>query len=184
MKLFFQTYCRCDSSLPLRLFAAIGAVFAAASVSLQSSVHRWVQFGVDGLFVRLNRSWEGAFSIRQRGAAPLAPCAAHTPRCPGVVSLCAPSGPLDFSASPHGLELGKGHYICPLGSVPDCAAAGGVVVVEATTLLVKELPPLVTVGLADRDTRRGIPAALASGQIHIHVLSGAWLQDLHPIRAE
>lgn len=171
------------SDSPLRLSAAVGAVLAAASVSLQTNFHRRVQFGVGGLFTRLGGSRAVNVYLRQRRAAPLAPHAARAPGRAGTVSLRGPPRTLDLGASPHGLELGEGHDVCPLGSVPDRAAPRRVVVVEAAALLVKQLPPLVAVGLADGNARRRFPAALASGQIHIHVLSGAWLQDLHPIRA-
>lgn len=161
-------------------------MFSAAPICLQSTVRRWVQLGVGTLVTGLESSGGGTVVVPlgERGAAALAPCTADTSCGPSVVPVRARSGPLDLAASPHGLELGKGHYICPLGSVPDCAAPSRVVVVEAATLMVKQLPPLVTVRLADRNTGRGIPTALASGQIHVHVLPGARLQDLHPIRAE
>lgn len=135
------------SGLPLWVFTAICAVFGAASVSLQSTVHCWVQLRVGTLFSGLKSSGDGALTVllRQRGAAALAPCAADTPCGPRVVPVHAPSSPLDLTASPHGLQLGKGHYIGPLGSVPDCAAPSRVVVVEAATVVVKQLPPLVTV---------------------------------------
>lgn len=115
---------------------------------------------------------------------PLAPYTADAPCGPMVVPVHAPSGPLGLAASLHGLELGEGHYIGSLGSMPDCTAAGGVVVVEAAAVGVKQLPPLVAVCLTDRNAYGGIPAALTSGQVHIHALAGARLQDLHPIRAE
>lgn len=101
-----------------------------------------------------------------------------------VVPVHAPSSSLGLTASPHGLELGEGHYIGSLRSMPDCAPPSRVVVVKAATVVVKQLPPLVTVCLADRNAWRGIPAALTSGQVHIHMLMGAWLHDLHPVRAE
>lgn len=174
------------SGLPLWVFTAICAVFRTASVSLRSAVHCWVQLGVGSLFIGLQSSRDRDVSVllRQRGAAPLAPYAADTPRGPMVVPVHAPSSPFGFTASPHGLELGEGNYIGSLGSMPDRAAPSRVVVVEAATVVVKQLPPLVTVCLADGNACRGIPAALTSGQVHIHTLTGAWLQDLHPIRAE
>lgn len=162
-------------------------MFSAAPICLQSTVHRWLQLGVGTLVAGLQSPGGGTVVVPlgERGAAALAPRAADTSCGPGVVvPVRARSGPLDLAASPHGLELGKGHDIRPLGSVPDCAAPSGVVVVEAAALMVEQLPPLVAVGLADRNAWRGIPTALAGGQIHIHVLPGAWLQDLHPIRAE
>lgn len=161
-------------------------MFAAASVSLQSAVQCWLQLGVGSLFVALQSSGDRDISVRlgQRGAAPLAPCAADTPRGPVVGPVHAPCSPLGLSASPHGLELGEGDYVGSLGSMPDGAAPSRIVVVEAATLVVKQLPPLVAVCLADGNSRRGIPTALASGQVHVHMLTGAWLQDLHPIRAE
>lgn len=168
---------------PRWLSTAVGAVLAAASISLQSNFNRRVQFGVGGLFVELSGSWAVAIHLRQRRAASLAAHAARAPGRAGTVSLCGPPRTLGLGASPHGLKLGQGHDVCPLGSMPDCAAPCCVVVVEAAALLVKQLPPLVAVRLADRNAWRRFPAALASGQIHIHVLSGAWLQDLHPIRA-
>lgn len=174
------------SALPLRVFTAICAMFGAASISLQSAVHCQVQLRDGSLFIGLQSSGDRAVTVRlgQRGTEPLAAHAAETPCDAMVVSVCAPSRLLGLTASLHGLELGEGHYISSLGSVPDCTAPSRVVVVEAAALVVKQLPPLVTVCLADRNAWRGIPATLTSGQVHIHMLTGARLQDLHPIRAE
>lgn len=171
------------SNSPLRLSTAVGAVLAAASISLQSNFHRRVQFGVGGLFVQLSGSWAVGIHLRQWRVAPLGACAASAPGRARTVSLRSPPRTLGLGASPHGLKLGQGHDVCSLGSMPDCTASCCVVVVEAAALLVKQLPPLVAVCLADGNAWWRFPAALASGQIHIHVLSGAWLQDLHPIRA-
>lgn len=174
------------SGLPLGVFAAIRTVFGAAPICLQSPVHRRLQLRVGALVAGLESSGGGTVIVLlgERGAAALAPCAACTSCGPRVVPVRTRSGPLDLAASPHGLELGKRHYIRPLGSMPDRAAPSGVVVVEAAALVVEQLPPLVTVSLPDRNACRGIPTALAGGQIYIHVLPGARLQDLHPIRAE
>lgn len=171
------------SDSPLRLSTAVGAVLTAASISLQSNFHRWVKFRVSGLIVQLSGSWSVDIHLRQWRAPPLAARAACAPGRARTVSLRGSPRALGLGASPHGLKLRQGHNVCPLGSMPDSAAPCCVVVVEAAALLVKQLPPLVTVGLADGNACRRFPAALASGQIHIHVLSGAWLQDLHPIRA-
>ena len=67
--------------------------------------------------------------------------------------------------------------------MPDGAAANRVVVVEAAALGVEELPPLVAVGLPYGGAQGGVPATLAGGQVDVHALPGAGLQDLHPIRA-
>lgn len=174
------------SDLPLRVFAAICALLSAAPISLRSAVHGRVHLRVGVIFAVLQGSGDRAvpFLLRQRGAASLAPHAAYTPCGPMVVFVYSPSSLLGFSATFHGLKLGEGHYVRFLGPMPDCAATGGVVVIKATTVGVKQLPPLVTVCLSNRNTWRGIPATFTCGQIHIHAFTGAWLQDLHPIRAE
>lgn len=173
------------SNLPLWIFTVVCALLCAASISLQSTVHRWIQLRVGTPFTGL-WSGEGAVTIwlRQRSAMSLAPCAADTPCGTRVVPVCTPPCPLDLTATPHCLELGEGYYIRPPWSMPHCTALSRVVVVEAATLVIKQLPPLVTVCLADGNTWRGIPATFTSGQIHIHMLMGAWLHNLHPIRAE
>lgn len=169
----FRTRCRLPSlrSIPLWFFASVRADFRAAPVTLRSEVHRRVQLGVGGCFDDLQGSGKGTVptvSVGGWGAVLLAAHTADAPCGPVVMSVRAGPGPLGLTAALHGLELGEGHNIGPLGSVPDCAAPGGVVVVEAAALGVKQLPPLVAVRLAHRNIRRGIPAALARGQVHIH----------------
>lgn len=83
----------------------------------------------------------------------------------------------------HGLELCQGHDVAALGSVPHGLPCDGIVVVEAVVVLVEELPPLLLVRLAHLQVGRGLPAALAGGQVDIHPLLGAGLDDLHPVRA-
>lgn len=151
------------SDLPLQLFAVVYVAFCAASISLRSAVHRRVQLGVDGFLCGLHGSGRRTVDVLlwQRGAQ--APHAADAPRGPRMVLLCPPSSLPGFAAPLHGLELRERHYVGSLGSMPDCAAPRRVVVVEAATLGVKQLPPLVAVGLADRNARRRIPAAFACG---------------------
>lgn len=162
-------------------------MFSAASISLRSAVHSWIQLGVSSWLRGLQGSGERAVTVplRQRGAAPLASHAADAAGGRAVVMVFRDPSSLPGIAAPlHGLQLGEWHYVGSLRSMPDRAAPCWVVVVEAATVRVKQLPPLIAVCLADRNTRRGIPAAFTGGQVHIHALPGAWLQDLHPIRAE
>lgn len=45
---------------------------------------------------------------------------------------------------------------------------------------IKELPPLILIGLLDLNSFRRIPDALAGGQVGEHVLLGSGLDDLDP----
>lgn len=161
-------------------------MFSAAPISLWSTVQFWGWLMVDGHLAGLQGSEDRAVTVllRHRDAASLAPYTAGTPCGPMEVPVQAPSTVLGLTASLHGLELGEGDDVCSLGSVPDCATPSRVVIVEAATLGVEQLPPLVTISLADSNTWRGIPAALSSGQVHIHAFVRTRLQDFHPVRAE
>lgn len=175
--------------LPLQLFATVCAALRAAAISLGPVVHRWLDLSrLTGLLLAgLWGSGDRGLIVlrRERGVAPLAPYAPYTSCGPMMVPLRgSPGCPFGLGAALHGLELGQGHYIAALGPMPDRAASGGVVVVEAAAVGVEELPPLVAVSLADGGTQRGLPAALACGQVHVHALPRARLQDLHPIRTE
>lgn len=94
-----------------------------------------------------------------------------------------PAPAVGLGAALHGLELRQGHDVAALGPVPHRLLRDGIVVVEAVVVLVKELPPLLLVRLAHLQVGRGLPAALAGGQVDVHPLLGAGLDDLHPVRA-
>jgi len=81
-----------------------------------------------------------------------------------------------------GLQLGQGDDVAGLGPVPHRALGGGVVVVEARGVRVKQLPPLVVAGPLDADALRGVPHALARLQVGVHALPRARLDDLYPLQ--
>lgn len=80
------------------------------------------------------------------------------------------------------LQLGQGDDVAGLGPVPHCALGGGIVVVEARCVGIKQLPPLVVTGPLDADTLRRVPHALARQQVGVHTLPRARLDDLHPLQ--
>lgn len=88
---------------------------------------------------------------------------------------------LDLRVLLERLELGQRDDITIRGSVPDRLLTGGIVVVEPGGILVKQLPPLVIVGLLDGDAGRWVPNALPRRQVGEHVLLGAGLDDLDPL---
>jgi len=59
------------------------------------------------------------------------------------------------------LQLGQGDDVAALGPVPHCALGGGVVVVEARGVGIKQLPPLVVPGPLDAHALRRVPHTLA-----------------------
>lgn len=83
----------------------------------------------------------------------------------------------------HSLELCQGHNVAALGPVPHRLPRDGIVVVEAVVVVIEELPPLLLVRLAHLQVGRGLPAAFTGGQVDVHPLLGAGLDDLHPVRA-
>lgn len=86
-----------------------------------------------------------------------------------------------LGAALHGLELRQGHDVTALGPVPHRLLRDSIVVVEAVVVLVEELPPLLLVRLAHLQVGRGLPATLTGGQVDVHPLLGAGLDDLHPV---
>ena len=48
--------------------------------------------------------------------------------------------------------------------------------------LIEQLPPLVLIGLLDRNPGWRVPHALAGRQVGVHVLLGSGLDDLDPLR--
>lgn len=94
-----------------------------------------------------------------------------------------PAPAVGLGAVLHGLELCQGHDVAALGPVPHRLLRDGIVIVEAVVVVVEELPPLLLVRLAHLQVGGGLPAALPGGQVDVHPLLGAGLDDLHPVRA-
>lgn len=80
------------------------------------------------------------------------------------------------------LQLGQGDDVAALGAVPHCALGGGVVVVEARGVGIKQLPPLVVTSPLDANTLWRVPHALTRQQVGVHTLPRARLDDLHPLQ--
>lgn len=80
------------------------------------------------------------------------------------------------------LQLGQRDNVAALGPMPHCALGGGVVVVEARGIGIKQLPPLVVTCPLDANALRGVPHALARQQVGIHTFPRAWLNYLHPLQ--
>lgn len=80
------------------------------------------------------------------------------------------------------LQLSQRDDVAALGAVPHRPLAGGVVVVEAGGVGVKQFPPLVVTGPLDAHSLRGVPHALPRQQVGVHALPCARLDDLHPLQ--
>lgn len=80
------------------------------------------------------------------------------------------------------LQLGQGDDVTGLGPVPHCALSGGVVVIKAGGVWIKQLPPLVVAGPLDANTLRRVPHALARQQVGVHTLPRPRLDDFHPLQ--